>query len=579
MSIEEHQLEKYSSAVTLSDMEIFVFPEIFYALVLANIMSPAPWAWRDHPWFKKIDEMTPYRKILRLKQFIVDHFEFNLDLDTWGLTRQEREIERFAPFMDRETIAESNALFGYTGDQYYFDIDIRRHFGLDRYGTDTIPYWKTETAEAMQAFRHREGYREGAGECVSLSTLYAAALFVVCRIPLDDIFLMATPLHSQNFILVRDGVITNNRRVVTRNMWYNGTELTARAQRALRHERVTMVAHNTGLIHTVYENATIDRDAYRRFHEALRAFLCQGEVDMNILGSFLRQHRELHSCFQIVSEAHGHTRYLPAEKAYAYEVGSSYRVDDNSRDRLLDSIDEYEFFSEPIGDRIVLNTFEEFFRHYNVRLDDEDSLRRMVEVMDCPNARTGEIIEKLVDFCCIRPRLPDPEKKSFDPVDPIVLDPDADRDAIVERLDALRTTHPVADLAFYAYRDLARCDDWRPFLIAAIERNPVIAEALADADDDGARRAIRSLEDESIYGGDRAAQPDEVWNFGRGDGFEKALALAALWARRHPDEEMRISMERESVLFQCGPVEERFPSKRSTERTVRIGPGRRFAFD
>jgi hypothetical protein len=96
MSIEEHQLEKYSSAVTLSDMEIFVFPEIFYALVLANIMSPAPWAWRDHPWFKKIDEMTPYRKILRLKQFIVDHFEFNLDLDTWGLTRQEREIERFS---------------------------------------------------------------------------------------------------------------------------------------------------------------------------------------------------------------------------------------------------------------------------------------------------------------------------------------------------------------------------------------------------------------------------------------------------------------------------------------------------
>ena len=33
-------LEKYSSAFTLSDMEIFIFPELFYPLVLADIMSP-----------------------------------------------------------------------------------------------------------------------------------------------------------------------------------------------------------------------------------------------------------------------------------------------------------------------------------------------------------------------------------------------------------------------------------------------------------------------------------------------------------------------------------------------------------
>ena len=34
--IPEDQLEKYSSAITLSDMEIFVFPELLYSLVLAN---------------------------------------------------------------------------------------------------------------------------------------------------------------------------------------------------------------------------------------------------------------------------------------------------------------------------------------------------------------------------------------------------------------------------------------------------------------------------------------------------------------------------------------------------------------
>ena len=233
--ISPRDLEKYSSALTLSDMEIFIFPELLYALTLANILSPRLWAWRDHEWFAKLDGMTPYRRILRLKQFIIDNYEFNLDLDTWGLTTQEREIERFRPWMDEATIAQSNALFGYEGDKYYFSLDIRRHFGLDKYDGNIIPYWKTETVEAMDAFRFKDGYQTGAGECVSLSTLYAAAMFVVCRIPLEDIFLFATPLHSQNFIDTADGVLTNNRRVVTKNMWFNGTELTEKAQRALRH--------------------------------------------------------------------------------------------------------------------------------------------------------------------------------------------------------------------------------------------------------------------------------------------------------------------------------------------------------
>jgi len=40
-------LEKTSSAYTLSDMEVFVFPELMYSLVLANLMSPVIWRWRD----------------------------------------------------------------------------------------------------------------------------------------------------------------------------------------------------------------------------------------------------------------------------------------------------------------------------------------------------------------------------------------------------------------------------------------------------------------------------------------------------------------------------------------------------
>ena len=65
--------------------------------------------------------MTPYRRITRLKQYIMDHYVFNLDLDTWGLTTKPRELARFQDFLDPDTLAQSNALFGYEGDKYYFD--------------------------------------------------------------------------------------------------------------------------------------------------------------------------------------------------------------------------------------------------------------------------------------------------------------------------------------------------------------------------------------------------------------------------------------------------------------------------
>jgi hypothetical protein len=238
-------LEKYSSAVTLGDMEVFVFPELMYSLVLANIMSPVFWRWREEETFKKLEGKSTYRRLMRMRQFVMDEYEFNLDLNTWGLTHKDTELRRFENYIAPEDIARSNALFGYTGDKYYFDVDIRRHFGLDQYDGDIIPYWKTETIEAMNAFRHKDGYETGAGECVSLSTLYAAAAFVVCGIPLDDIYMVLTPLHSQNFIDINEGIITNNRRLVTKPMWFNGTEISDKAQRAIRNEQVTTVANNT----------------------------------------------------------------------------------------------------------------------------------------------------------------------------------------------------------------------------------------------------------------------------------------------------------------------------------------------
>lgn len=443
--------EEKSAACTLSDMEIFIFPELMYALVLANLLSPRLWAWRDLDWFAGIRDMRPKKRLQRLRQHIMDNYTFNLDLETWGLTTQQTELKRFAPFLSPDEIARSNALFGYQGDVYYYDIDIRRHFGLDKYSTDTIPYWKTETIEAMDAFRHKEGHAVGAGECVSLAGLYAAAAFVVGGLPLDSIYLMATPLHSQNFLDVDTGILTNNRRLVTKAMWANGTVISQQARRALEHERVTIVSHATGYIHLLYPEATIAPAAYEDFSRKLTQFL------------------------------------VPP-----------------------------------------------------------------------PDAEDQRLVV---------PRLPDAQRVTFQNAEePLGLTPEMSYSEIVDRLEALRASNRVAALAPYAAHDLSKTES-PPFAQAALERSPVSRTALAGLPSEEILARIAALPTASIYDGPgRLAQPDEVWNFGRGDGLEKCYLAANVLG----GEEIRIENGTATLLASNRPVCA-FPTvKQPQERIQRL---------
>lgn len=524
-------LEKYSSAVTLSDMEIFVFPELMFALVLANIASPLPWQWRADSWFRNIDRMSPYRRIMRVKQFLMDRFSFNLDLDTWGLTTRERELERFAGCVDEQVLARSNALFGYEGDRYYFDMDIRRHFGLDKYTDNVIPYWKTETVEAMSAFQFKQGYPGGAGECVSLAALYAAALYVIAGVPLNDIYLMATPLHSQNFIDVRDGMLTNNRRVVTRKMFFNGTELSDKARRALENEHVTLVVHNTGYVHTLYGEATMAPAAYQHFRGRLKAFL-KTNVTFEVLASFLRQNRSLQERFQVAHRCCGKPRFIEAEKLFHYEHSSSMRIGDDTQVKLLHEIDEDEFYPDPLPGRVLLEQVEAFFQDNDVSVDNPGDIERLKTGLGQQYFDVEAVVRDLLHFCRVEPRLPAGEKQwvAGETILPDVLD---SREAVLQHLSDRRLRSETIDLAFVAYRDMARAP-WKPFLKAALERNPVCVENSRQLSIDEVAGLLSAMPGESIYDGTRMAQPDEVWNFGRGDGLEKALCLMTVINARTP---------------------------------------------
>ena len=537
-------LEKYSSAFTLSDMEIFIFPELLYALVYANIMSPEIWKWRDDPWFSGIDKKGPLKKVHRVKQYVMEHYDFNLDLDTWGLTDKQTEISRFRDFIDMETLSGSNALFGYEGDKYYFDLDIRKHFGLDKYDSDIIPYWKTETIEAMNAFRFKSGHQNGAGECVSLACLYVAALFIVAKVPLEDIYMMGTPLHSQNFVMIDEGVITNNRRIVTKSMWYNGTELSALARRAMEHEQVTIVAHPSGYIHSVYPEATIDPDAYKRFRQKLSKYL-ETHVNYEIFINFLRDYSRYQKQFQIIFFCQGINKYIKLERAFGYEHGSKNRLGNKTGSKLLCEMDEEEMNLTPYSGRMIICSEEDIFttRPYNEFI--ELLVHRFPELKD-----HHEFITDLKKFVHLVPRIPS-ENKTFSPprkllapiahsngvpasASPNAISPLDSREEIIKKLESMRHENPSADLAFYAGRFMDSCD-WKPFFKAVFERNPVSVTYFSDKTADEVYAELNSWPGESIYEGNRLALPDEVVNYRRGDGLEKAITMLNILRLKHQD--------------------------------------------
>jgi hypothetical protein len=516
-------LEKYSSAYTLSDMEIFIFPELFYPLVIANIMSPIIWKWRDDPWFHEIENRNFVNRANRIKQYIIDNYVFNLDLETWGLTDKQTELARFSEFFDTELLAQSNALFGYEGDKYYFSLDIRKHFGLDKFNSDVIPYWKTETVEAMTAFRYKEHFTTGAGECVSLAALYAAAMFIVGRIPLEKIYLMATPLHSQNFIDEKDGLITNNRRIMTKNMWFNGTSLSEKARRAVENEKITIVSHISGYIHTVYNDATIDPLHYTNFSEKLSRFVTT-DLTPAVFINFLRFKKECKCLFQYRYIRQGVPNYIPLEKMFEYEHTSKFSVNAEMRDKLLDEIDGEEFSVNPLPDKIMLNDMEEFLKKRRGKSLKEMESEYFELFHPEPERCSHRMFTEIKKFIITKPQLPDADK-SFTAVSYPAINLTDSREQIISTVESAVNTSEIALLSLYAYRDM-RKTEWLPFIKAAIERNPVCHQFFEGKDASNIYTVVNSFENESVYDSGRLAQPDEVWNFRRGDGTEKAFLMA-----------------------------------------------------
>ncbi|MFH1936911.1 MAG: hypothetical protein ABIK52_05050 [Bacteroidota bacterium] len=442
----------------------------------------------------------------------------------------------------------------------------------------------------MNAFRYKPDHPVGAGECVSLATLYAAALFIVARIPLEQIFLMGTPLHSQNFVMVQDGVLTNNRRVVTKAMWYNGTELSSLARRALEHEQVTIVAHQTGYIHSLYPEATIREKEYRHFKDLLTSFL-NTDIDYEIFINFLRTYHQYQKLFQLTVPCRGSVKYLPVEKAFGYEHGSKNRLGDKTARKLLCEIGDEDFYRCPFDDRAIISEKDPLFE-MKPYTEFNEALTNLFHGLD----QEKELQKELKRFVHTVPRLPSGEKAQRHTATEahgngvLGITTNMTREEIFEELaryvirdmritesvsripdPGSRIAHPASPiaLAFYTGRFMDYCE-WEPFLKAVMERNPVAIAYFREMDLAEVYTRLLEWQGESIYEGNRLALPDEVVNFRRGDGIEKALTMANVIRSRDRGCKIFLTINDRDILLQVSRDKYHFTSEKHFRKNLTL---------
>jgi hypothetical protein len=175
-----------------------------------------------------------------------------------------------------------------------------------------------------------------------------------------------------------------------------------------------------------------------------------------------------------------------------------------------------------------------------------EALRKFLEGT-IPEA--DKFVEDLTDFVQIEPELPGVDK-NFTGTGVIQLSVEQSRDQIIEYLRQARVRNVVADLAFHAYRDMGSCD-WRPFVKGAVERSPVSLEKTNSMSIEEVCEWLNHMPGESIYDENRLAQPDELANYGTGDGLEKAFLLANVLRHRNPELSLHLEVDNSSVVLRA----------------------------
>jgi hypothetical protein len=261
-------------------------------------------------------------------------------------------------------------------------------------------------------------------------------------------------------------------------------------------------------------------------------------------------------------------RYISVEKMFEYEHTSKFNVSAETRASLLKEIEGDDFHLSPIQWKIMLNDIEDIL--------DKHSGKSLKEIENEFVRKTGteyeeiiqEMFKELNDFIFIDPKIPDPEK-DYSVTEMLYVTIENNREEIINLITKHQENSETAQLALYVYRDMDKID-WRPFIKAAIERNPVSFSELNEKNNYEVYSLLKELPDESIYNGNRLALPDEVWNFRRGDGIEKAFLLADFLLHKDKSSTISIEIENSKVLLSSGRHDFHFTSYKNLKKSIQI---------
>jgi hypothetical protein len=243
------------------------------------------------------------------------------------------------------------------------------------------------------------------------------------------------------------------------------------------------------------------------------------------------------------------------------------RISEETFNKLLDEVSNEDYTPYKNVERLCCEQLMSYMNYEKIDIRQTEQRQAIVKYLRPFVPETEVFVDELHSFVHMEPRLPE-SKGSGAKAELIELSIDQSVEQIIEYLESIRSSNVTADLAFYAYRDMTRCE-WEPFIKAAVERNPVSIEALADKSIEQVYEELCSWDNESIYNGKRLGQPDEAANYQTGDGVEKAILLANVISGREPEQKIEIAIDNESVTLTAG-TEYKFTSTKGLNKTIAI---------
>jgi hypothetical protein len=257
------------------------------------------------------------------------------------------------------------------------------------------------------------------------------------------------------------------------------------------------------------------------------------------------------------------------ETIFEYEHSTKYSFSGSNREALINEIEEEEFSHHELDNRLIIQDIETYLeKNKNEGLGAiHNFFIEHAKATKCNKEENiNQLFNDLTHFLTVVPQLPSSEKQFVqEKVLPITIN--HSREEIIQLIEENAATDETAQLALYAARRMDKID-WQPFIKAALERNPVSLEGLKGKSVDEAYQLISNMPNESVYDTVRLAQPDEVWNFGRGDGIEKAILLANYSYNNFNTNNLSLKVSKHTAILMLNEKEYNFKTNKSLEKKV-----------